>query len=155
MPEDGRDDELQPTEWGKLLRLARNARGLSLPDAAKLTNRVVSTKAWGNIERGVEHSHLTSRRSRGKADTVAHMAHVVRVTPDELSSAGRPDAAAILVEILRKEAAVQAQAGRPADPALAHVAETPGVSDEVRRGLAALIEGARAREPGGDQRRQA
>jgi transcriptional regulator with XRE-family HTH domain len=89
-----------PTAWGKLIRLRREAMGLSIPAAAKRAG--VSRYTWRNIEIGYQ--VLSGGRgvtgAPGKDGTVAHMADVVGISPERLHSLGRPDAADVLRTII-------------------------------------------------------
>lgn len=85
---------------GALIRLARQAAGLTIPDAVRLSG--VSKARWSTVESGYESRGGTTRPVNAKADTIARMAHAVGVTPERMESEGqRPDAAEILREILR------------------------------------------------------
>ncbi|MFJ4631594.1 hypothetical protein [Streptomyces sp. NPDC088847] len=95
-------NELQPTPEGALIRLARQARGMSPEVAADLTPVQIKGGRWRQIESGYDRKN-PPKRSFAPALTLAHMAHTVGATPERLSEAGRDDAAAILREILRGE----------------------------------------------------
>ncbi|MEU6952113.1 hypothetical protein [Streptomyces sp. NPDC045714] len=74
------------------------------------------------------------------AKTLAHMARVVGVQPQQLADAGREDAAEILREIRRQEAADEQPAAAPADPRVQMAVDIlmdlpPRVRDEVLRRL--------------------
>lgn len=98
--------ELQPPPEGVLIRLARQARGLSPEAAAELTPVQIKGGRWRQIESGYERKD-PPKRAYAPPLTLAHMAHTVGVAPDRLEEAGRADAAEILREILRKEAGPQ------------------------------------------------
>jgi transcriptional regulator with XRE-family HTH domain len=99
---------------GALLRLARQAAGLSIPEAVRLSG--VSKARWSQVESGHETRAGVIRPVQAKADTLARMARAVGVTPERLESEGqRADAAEILREILRA----------PAERPLASVPEPP------------------------------
>lgn len=95
-------DELQPPPEAPLIRLARQARGLSPEKAADLTPIRLRGGRWRQIENGYERKN-PPKPVRAPALTLAHMAHAVGVTPERLSEAGREDAAEILREILHQE----------------------------------------------------
>lgn len=95
-------NELQPTPEGALIRLARQARGLSPEVAADLTPVQIKGGRWRQIESGFDRKS-PPKRSFAPPLTLAHMAHTVGVTPERLAEADREDAAAILREILRSE----------------------------------------------------
>lgn len=85
---------------GALIRVAREAAGLTLPEAAEASG--VSKARWSQVETGYETRNGHVKVVQAKAATIAHMAHAVRLSPDRLESEGkRPDAAEILREILR------------------------------------------------------
>jgi len=93
------------TPWGQLIRLARDAAGLSIPAAARLAG--VSRDNWGHIERGYQNlgAKRAPRSAPGNASTVARMADAVGITPERLEEAGRSDAAAVLREMDRRRQA--------------------------------------------------
>jgi transcriptional regulator with XRE-family HTH domain len=87
---------------GALIRLARQAAGLSIPDAVRLSG--VSKARWSQVESGYERRDGVTRPVQAKADTLARMAHAVGLPPERLELEGqRPDAAEILREILRRK----------------------------------------------------
>jgi hypothetical protein len=98
-----------------LIAIARRARGLSPEVAAALTPIRLGGARWREIEKGYRGAGPNRRRVDGPKTTVAHMAHTVGVSPDQLVEAGRSDAAEILREILRQAAAEasQAEEGEP------------------------------------------
>lgn len=69
-------------ELAQVLRRAREARGLTQREAADMAGLTLQT--WGQVERGAD---------RGKDETVASMAQVVGVTPDQLENVRRNGAA--------------------------------------------------------------
>lgn len=99
----GPGEELQPPREAVLIRLARQARGLSPEAAADLTPIRLRGGRWRQIESGYERKN-PPKAVRAPDLTLAHMAHVVGVTPERLDEADRTSAAAILREILRAEA---------------------------------------------------
>lgn len=96
-----------PPPEAVLIRIAREARGLSLDQAAAMTPIRLSGARWRQLERGYE---TPTKPVIAPDRTLAHMAYVVGVTPERLDEAGRGIAADILREILR-------QAPAPGDPA--------------------------------------
>ncbi len=134
-------DKPQATPWGEMIRLAREAmtpRRLSVRAAAKLAE--ISPENWGHVERGYQLHRGTYRAVPGTPGTVARMAFVVGISPDRLRDAGYPAAADILGEMVRAQAEAKASAGRDAytDPTLEYLANTPGLPDDVVRGLIVL-----------------
>lgn len=83
-----------------LIRLAREAAGITVAEAAKTAG--VSVARWSQIEAGSEMRHGQVSPVTGKAGTIARMAHAVpRISPERLAAEGRrPDAAEILREIV-------------------------------------------------------
>jgi hypothetical protein len=104
-------DQTPPPE-GTLIRVAREARGLSPETAAEQTSIRLGGARWRQIERGYKGR---GQVVRAPARTLAHMAHLVGVTPERLREAGREDAAEVLEEILRQEAAAAPPAEAYAD----------------------------------------
>ncbi|TQE35441.1 helix-turn-helix domain-containing protein [Streptomyces ipomoeae] len=107
-------EAFQPPPEATLIRLARQARGLSPEAAAELTPIRLGGSRWREIEKGY----------KGKADpreviapdlTLAHMARTVGVTPERLDNAGRGSAAEILREILRQGPTTASSPGPYAD----------------------------------------
>jgi hypothetical protein len=105
----------------EVIRLARNATGMSAQSAAEATKahggRGVSATYWRDVERG--HGGRRGQQVAVKASdrTLAAMARVVGVAPGQLAGADRKDAAAVLEEILRREdTGAPALAAVPADP---------------------------------------
>ncbi|MFD9107179.1 hypothetical protein [Streptomyces bottropensis] len=94
-------EAFQPPSEATLIRLARQARGLSPEAAAQLVPIRLGGSRWREIEKGFKGTER--KEVRAPALTLAHMAHVVGVAPERLDSAGRTDAADILREILRQE----------------------------------------------------
>ncbi len=152
------DGSLPPPE-AALIRLARQARGLSPEQAADRTPVKIKGYRWRQIESGYKGKAGASERTIAPARTLAHMAHTVGVAPERLEEAGRYDAAEILREIQRQaaeEAARQAelQAAPYADLADPHeraVWESPA-DEQLKRQIIDLI---RKGKTGGGQREQA
>lgn len=146
----------QPPPEAALIRLVREAAGLKIPPAAKAAG--ISAARWSQVELGYETRQGQVKPVRATAATLAHMAHAAGLSPDRLEAeGGRPDAAAVLREILRGEPTPPppTPAPRYSDPALQHVWETPGLSDEVKRGLIALVLGIRAQAEAEAEQRHA
>ncbi|MFG3439858.1 helix-turn-helix domain-containing protein [Nonomuraea sp. NPDC047897] len=98
---------------GALIRLARKARGLSVKEAAKLAPIRLGESRWYHIEAGTE--------GKGKTvvapdETLAHMAHIVGLTPERLAEVGRDDAAAVLQEIIRQSSPPTSTQSEPREP---------------------------------------
>lgn len=90
-----------PPVEAKLIRRAREARGLTYDQAAGLLKIRLSGRRWRQLEEGREHSG-GKLALMGEAQ-LAHMAHVVGVTPEQLVEIGKHEAAEILREIERQE----------------------------------------------------
>jgi hypothetical protein len=132
-------DKPQVTAWGELIRAARDAMTpkLSLRDAAKRAG--ISPENWGHVERGYQLLHGRYRAAPGTPSTVAHMARVVGVSPTRLRAAGNDPAAEILEEMLRaSESATAGSIPSYDDPTLDYLSRTPGLPDDVVRGLIVL-----------------
>ena len=77
---------------GKLIERAQKRSSLSQRQAAPLAG--ISENHWRNIVKGYSTvSAGVTAPIRGHAETVARMAQVVGVTPEQLTEAGRDDAA--------------------------------------------------------------
>ena len=85
-----------------LIRIARQARGLSPEAAAQLVPIRLGGSRWREIEKGYKGANRQSVTAPHL--TLAHMARVVGVSPERLDEVGRHTAAEILREILRQEA---------------------------------------------------
>lgn len=91
-----------PPAEARLIRRAREARGLNPEDAAARVPLRLGGGRWRQIEKGYE--RLTPLKAvKARPTTLAHMAHAVGVTPERLAEAGRTDAADILREIEHQE----------------------------------------------------
>ncbi|MFE3129156.1 helix-turn-helix domain-containing protein [Streptomyces hydrogenans] len=86
-----------PPPEAALLRLAREAAGLSPESAATRMAGKFSGSRWRQIEAGYRRD--SDSAVVAKAPTLAQMAHALGITPDRLEAAGRGDAATILREI--------------------------------------------------------
>src|SRR2546426_821046 len=93
-----------PAPEGELIRLARQARGLSPEEAADRTPIRIKRFRWLQIEKGYKGKVGESDPVKALPKTLAHMAHTVAVTPRRLTEVGREDAAKILREILIQDA---------------------------------------------------
>lgn len=83
------------TPEGKLIRHARKQSRLSIPAAAAAAG--ISAEHWGNVERGYRSISADEREDvTGTPDMIALMARTVSVTAQQLTAAGRPDAAQAL-----------------------------------------------------------
>lgn len=128
---------------GALIRLARQAAGLSIPDAVRLSG--VSKARWSTVESGWESRNKVIRPVKAKPDTLARMARAVGISPERLEFEGeRADAAVILREILRLQAQPPAPerpapepvpADGPADDAARVFPDDPAAQSYLRRGM--------------------
>ena len=131
----------QPPE-GKLIADAAAARGLSIREAARRTG--ISYGRWRQIVTGVQNiSPGVTAPVRAPAATVARMARVAGVTPDELEAEGRrADAAAALRAMITRDAAVRSapgvNGGTPEDSALRDILDDARLPLETRRAIVAL-----------------
>lgn len=104
-----------PPPEADLIRLARQARGLSTDEAADRTPIRIKGFRWRQIENGYKGKPGASDPVRAPAKTLAHMAYTVGVTPTRLIEAGREDAAKILREIQIQRAGESAGLPDPLD----------------------------------------
>lgn len=119
-----------PPPEASLIRVARQARGLSPERAAVLTRIRLGGSRWREIERGYK-GRDTGKFVRAPSLTLAHMAQVVGVSPERLDEAGRRDAADILREIQRQEAEQEAQPYADLSDRLERaIWEIPGLAEE-------------------------
>ena len=89
------------TAEGALVRRARERvrPKISIATAAKQAN--MSPENWGHVERGYQSMgrNQPARTVIPPAGTLAHMANAVGITPQELESIGRSDAAEALADL--------------------------------------------------------
>lgn len=100
----------------RLIRTAREAAGMTATQAAQATGGAISATYWRDVERGYGGRRGQRAAARASDMTLAAMARVTGVTPEQLIGARREEAARVLAEILRRE-------GRPAP---AEVPQPPG-----------------------------
>jgi hypothetical protein len=82
----------EPPPWGTLITAALVRQGLSAREAARRAG--LSEGRWRQVTSGYQVvSPGVYAEVRGPAGTVARMAAVVGLTPEQLQAAGRPDAA--------------------------------------------------------------
>lgn len=97
-----------PPPYGALIKLAREAQGISPETAAARMPFKFSGSSWRQIEAGFRGRGENRKRVTTKASTLAAMARTVGLTAERLEE-HHPEAAAILREMERQEAQ-QAQA---------------------------------------------
>jgi transcriptional regulator with XRE-family HTH domain len=89
-------DRPDPPPWGALIAAALRAAGLSAREAARRAG--ISEGRWRQITSGYQVvSPGVYAQVRGPAGTLARMATVAGVTPEQLTAAGRDDAARVLL----------------------------------------------------------
>lgn len=93
------EQEIEPPAEMVLIRRHRQAAGLSVAEAAARTRGVVSHSRWVQLERGTVIRKGEPARTSASDMALAHMAHAVGVTPDQLVGCGRREAAEILETI--------------------------------------------------------
>jgi hypothetical protein len=125
-------DRPDPPREAVLIRLAREAAGMTAPEAAK--EAAISAARWSQIEDGYEIRRGRAYPVRGQDDEIAPMAAATGLAPHRLDQAGRAGAADVLREILRRRAEV---AGIPAGISLdgltpAQIRLVEGVVAEMR-----------------------
>lgn len=93
---------LEPPPEAVLIRVARQARGLTRAQAAERSG-VVKASRWGQIENGYVMKGGVPVATRPGDMQLAHMARTVGLSPDRLDEVGSHAAAAILREILDQD----------------------------------------------------
>lgn len=89
-------DRPEPPPWGVLITAALRAAGLSAREAARRAG--ISEGRWRQIAGGYQVvSPRVYAQVRGPAGTLAKMAAVAGVTPEQLTTAGRDDAARVML----------------------------------------------------------
>jgi len=127
---------------GRLIRLARRARGLSAEEAARRTKIKLGKSRWYHIEAGYESK---DKPVIAPPETLAHMAYVVGVTPEQLAGVGRQDAAEVLREIIRQESQEPPRVERRySDPGLQAIWEIQELTEQERTAAITLIQALRA-----------
>lgn len=94
----------QPPPEAVLIRRAREARDLTPVEAALKARIRLGERRWRQIEDG---SEGRGKPLRATDKTLAHMAAVVSLSPEQLIEVDRTEAAEILREILRVEVKAQ------------------------------------------------
>lgn len=117
-------DKPAPPPEAVLIRIAREAAGLSITEAARRVSEIspdaqVSTARWSQIEQGYEIRAGRPRKVTAKPGMFAHMAAAVGLTSQRLQEEGvRPDATPVLAEIERsRKGARQEPDAAPEPPA--------------------------------------
>lgn len=123
---------------------------------AAATQAGISEARWRQIVSGYQSVGGQQVPVRAPAETLARMAQAAGVTPDELRTAGRDDAAAEL-DALRDQPAGGLQPSTPTIGALANLLATlpPEAQDEVLRLIGRDVPGRPARDTAEDDHRQA
>ncbi|MFD4258166.1 hypothetical protein ACFWR9_11185 [Streptomyces sp. NPDC058534] len=96
------NQEHSPPGHGALIKLAREAQGISPEVAASRMPYKFSGSSWRNIEAGYRGAGDKRIAVPGKPSTLAQMAHTVGVSADRLAEHNQ-EAAEILREIERQE----------------------------------------------------
>ncbi|MEU8196376.1 helix-turn-helix transcriptional regulator [Microbispora amethystogenes] len=104
-----------PTPEGRLIRRVRESLRPRLPVAAAAERAGVGEATWGNTERGYRTMGRNSppQPFRPSAQSLAHMAHAIGLTPADLEEVGREDAAVILTEMRGPELQVEVRELKP------------------------------------------
>ncbi len=94
-------DAPRPTPEAALIRRVREGLCPRLPVAEAAKRAGISAETWGAVERGYRKPRRDQPPIRviPTAQTLAHMAHAVGLTPADLEKVDREDAAAILAEM--------------------------------------------------------
>lgn len=137
-----------PPPEARLIRIAREATGMTMADAARATNGKVSAAYWRDVERGYGGRRGVRATARASDRILAQMASAVGISPERLETDGcRPEAARILREILRPGSKAARASGplavvpgdsqvSPAEAALADLMARYG-DDQVMQAIAA------------------
>jgi hypothetical protein len=112
---------------GEILKKAQRASGQSIRQVA--TSAGMSDARWRQIVNGYMHVSGVNAEVVAPPKTLARMAHVVGVTPEQLVSAGREDAADALEDLQREAQNADVQGTSAPVPAVAK--EAAGVMDEI------------------------
>lgn len=89
-------DRPEPPPWGALIAAALRAAGMSAREGARRAG--ISEGRWRQIAGGYQVvSPGVYAQVRGPAATLAKMAAVAGVTPEQLTAAGRDDAAQVML----------------------------------------------------------
>src|SRR6059036_2257366 len=92
----------QPPPEATTIKLAREARGLSVEEAAARVPIRLGATRWRQIKAGYERRE-PFKATRAPAATLAHMARLVGVDAERLDEDGRKDAGDILREMQRQQ----------------------------------------------------
>lgn len=117
----------------RLIRLVREAAGIKIADAAQRAG--ISKARWSQVESGFEMRFGRRKPVRARDGTLAHMAAAIGLSPSRLEEAGRPLAA----EVLREMQDGTQERPRFTDPVLERIWQLPGLSEEERESLIALV----------------
>jgi len=145
------NDQTTPPPEALLLRAARESRRprkLSMRAAARRAD--VSETTWRHVEAGSEPRGNMRFPYRAGAATLARMALAVGLTAERLDNAGRPDAGAVVREMLlpRAEPPSAGEDGRRYDdPHLQAIWDDGRLPEDVRLGMIRLAQKA-LRQPG-------
>lgn len=125
-----------PPPEAALLKEALQRKRLSGREAARRAG--VSDTWWRNIVRGYQTVSGTPVPVKGPAETVARMAQVIDLTPDQLRDAGREDAAEALERLAPPPASASQPSAYADDPHISAIAALlatlpPEAQDEVLR----------------------
>lgn len=130
-----------PPPWGALIMTALAREGLSVREAARRAG--LSEGRWRQITAGYQIvSPGVYAEVHGPAATIARMAWVVGVTPEQLSEVGRDDAAELLAAHGRSEVDEIVERVREMDP---------GQARELLVRIASQLGIAMPPEPGSDE----
>ncbi len=114
---------------GKLIQDALTAKGQSIRQIAPLAG--MSDARWRQIVKGYMHVSGVVTPSIAPATTLARMAQVVDVTEEQLTAAGRPDAAAALAELNKRVSPPAATFVATGTAEVGSTAARPTVVDEI------------------------
>jgi transcriptional regulator with XRE-family HTH domain len=138
----------QPAE-GALLARAMIRERLSAREAAKRAG--ISEGRWRQIVSGYQSAKGQHIPVVAPAATLAHMAHALNIKPEELTTAGRADAADVLSDLLSNpsgtslavpkvvQALADAANNSRQSEALIRVMENPNLSDTDKKKIVRLL----------------
>ncbi|MET9218945.1 helix-turn-helix domain-containing protein [Streptomyces sp. NPDC088197] len=96
---------------GELIKVALAASGLSQREASRRAG--MSDTRWRQIVSGYQSVDGTPVPVRGRDETLARMAHVVGVRPEQFEDVGRPDAAEELRDLTARKRDIDAASAIP------------------------------------------
>lgn len=143
----------EPPPEAALIKTAQKRARITVRQAA--ADAGLSTERWRQITTGYQSVRGGYVEVHAPDDTLARMAHAVSVTPDQLTEAGRAEAADILRELIEEHATrADPYAADPHIDAIAQLLATlpPEAQDEVLRRVGRAAPPADSRDQRGQHR---